>query len=684
MNHQMIPLNKLTLSPNNVRKTDTDQLIAEFADNIETRGILQNLVAVPSGKTFDVIVGGRRLRALNLLKDRKAIKANHPVPVQVIEVGNEEQAEISLIENVIRQQMTVADEIRAYRFFINEGSDLEAIAKRFGRTKRAVEGRLRLADLAEPIFAALERNEITLEVAKAYATTSNLERQQMVWNQVSDTWQGNNADAIRRMITTSSINSTSAIAKLVTETAYTDAGGRIERDLFTTDDTANWIDPEIVNRLAAEKIEAAAAKIAEETGLAWVRPLLDTRVNHVATEELHHYHMPSAPLTMEEQHAADAILEEIRAIEEGYEGIDDDEEALDDLNARWEEATDKHRELINKPGYVPDEMKPLVGAFVIIDKDGNAVLDTGRYTEKPVKTKRTNTTAGADGSDEIPQDTGLKPLSEKLVAELAIQRRDVLALHVANNPAVAMDYMIFAIADTGRSYGEHNDGTTLSGSYPQTYCQTYPESPAHSQMADVQENLDKSWTEHQTIVERFDAFCALTDDDKAAWLAYCVARTIEPSIGVSRRSGQNGPELLHLHDRLAQLLEIEVAHEWRPTSANYFDRVSKAAILAHIGEVGGQSMAASYASSKKADLSASAEKIFSGTTIVDAAVKEAALAWVPDHMRFNVKPPVDEASTAEASQSIDTGTTDPETDEPGTDAGSTADENTANEQLADA
>ena len=75
MNHQMIPLNKLTLSPNNVRKTDTDQLIAEFADNIETRGILQNLVAVPSGKTFDVIVGGRRLRALNLLKDRKAIKA---------------------------------------------------------------------------------------------------------------------------------------------------------------------------------------------------------------------------------------------------------------------------------------------------------------------------------------------------------------------------------------------------------------------------------------------------------------------------------------------------------------------------------------------------------------------------------------------------------------------------------
>lgn len=227
---QMIPLNKLTLSPNNVRKTDTEQLIAEFADNIETRGVLQNLVAVPSGKGFNVIVGGRRLRALTLLKDRKAIKANHPVPVAVIEAAREEQAEISLIENVIRQQMTVADEIRAYKFFINEGSDLDAIAKRFGRTRRAVEGRLRLADLAEPIFAALERGEITLDVAKAYATTSNHDRQILVWDQIHDSWQGNNADAIRRMITNSSINSTSPIARLVTEAAYLAAGGRIERD----------------------------------------------------------------------------------------------------------------------------------------------------------------------------------------------------------------------------------------------------------------------------------------------------------------------------------------------------------------------------------------------------------------------------------------------------------------------
>ncbi|MBK9005250.1 MAG: ParB/RepB/Spo0J family partition protein [Sphingomonadales bacterium] len=646
---QMIPLNKLSLSPNNVRKTDTDQLIAEFADNIETRGILQNLVAVPSGKGYDVIVGGRRLRALNLLKDRKAIKANHPVPVAVMEAASEEQAEISLIENVIRQQMTVADEIRAYKFFINEGSDLDAIAKRFGRTRRAVEGRLRLADLAEPIFAALERNEITLDVAKAYATTSNHDRQTLVWDQVHDSWQGNNADAIRRMITTSSINSTSPIAKLVTEEAYLAAGGRIERDLFTTDETANWIDPEIANKIAAEKIEAAAAAMAEETGLAWVRPVLDKRVSHSATEDLHYYHLPPAALSDEEQAEADALLEQVRAIEAEFETVDDeDETALEDLNERWDQTTEKHRALTNKPGHIPDDMKSLVGAFVILDDDGNPVLDTSRYTERPVQTKRGASGASgtsATGEGDTAADTGIKPLSEKLIAELAIQRRDVLSLHLANSPAVAMDYMIFAIADRGITYGVQSHGSTIAAPYPQTYCQTYPESPAYTAMADVKENLESGWTEHATTVERFDAFCLLTDDEKAAWLAFCVARSVQPSIGVSRRSGHNGPELNPLHDRIAELLEIDVAREWRPTATNYFDRVSKATILAHVDEIGGKTMATSYASSKKADLSATAEKIFSGSTIVDAEVKEAALAWVPEHMRFNTAAKAEEASS---------------------------------------
>jgi ParB family chromosome partitioning protein len=64
---------------------------------------------------------------------------------------NEDAAarEISLAENLIREAMTPADEARAYRDIVDGGADAEAVARRFGVTVRHVQGRLRLADLAE-------------------------------------------------------------------------------------------------------------------------------------------------------------------------------------------------------------------------------------------------------------------------------------------------------------------------------------------------------------------------------------------------------------------------------------------------------------------------------------------------------------------------------------------------------
>ena len=89
-----------------------------------------------------------------------------------------------------------------------------------------------------------------------------------------------------------------------------------------------------------------------------------------------------------------------------------------------------------------------------------------------------------------------------------------------------------------------------------------------------------------------------------------------------------------LHDHLAGLMQIDVAQHWRPTAANYFDRVGKQQLLRHITDIGGTTMAASYMASKKGDLSQTCEKLFAGETIVAPEVKAAALAWVPDAIRF--------------------------------------------------
>src|SRR3990167_384178 len=161
---ELIPLGKLRLSEANVRKNDSNLFIEELAANIEAKGLLQNLIVVPAKKRgmFDVTAGGRRLRALNFLLTAGKLPKDHPVACRVLDLDAAEQSELSLIENVIRLDMTPTDEIRAYKHFVGEGADLDAIAKRFGRTRRFIEGRLRLGGLCLPVFTAPGEGQSTL------------------------------------------------------------------------------------------------------------------------------------------------------------------------------------------------------------------------------------------------------------------------------------------------------------------------------------------------------------------------------------------------------------------------------------------------------------------------------------------------------------------------------------------
>jgi len=90
-----------------------------------------------------------------------------------------------------------------------------------------------------------------------------------------------------------------------------------------------------------------------------------------------------------------------------------------------------------------------------------------------------------------------------------------------------------------------------------------------------------------------------------------------------------------MHEALGSLLEIETAHWWRPTAANYFDRVAKARTLEALDAAGGPELVSRYAASKKAELASAAERIFSGNFIGESEVKERAQAWVPPIMRFS-------------------------------------------------
>ena len=648
-----IPLNKLVPSPRNVRRSVDEQADLQLKADIEARGLLQNLVVTAAAKPrgrFAVEAGGRRLKALQGLAEEGKLPKSHEVCCLVIEGGPAEAQEASLAENFQRLSMNPADECVAFEQLIEQGSDVEGIARRFGLTVRFVEGRLRLASLAPVVFEALGAGEISLDVAKAYAATPDQERQAFVFEQMSRGYGAAHPDSIRRMMTQATASATDRRARFVGEEAYVAAGGRIERDLFADDAATRWLDIAILERLACEKMEALAAEAAAEAGLGWVRPTLDSWIGGAQTEGLRRVPVAAPPLTDEESASVDALEGEIEDLALSLEDEDASEEAREEAEAKIRELSDRIDAIVNKPPVIHDEMKPRVGAFLLLDEQGRPRLDTGLYAEIMPGEEG----AARDGeSDGIPAESSEKPgraagLSQRLVDELAMQRRDILAVHIAADPGLALDLAIFLMIDRDAGYSSEKSGSSLIAMPPTNpvFDLKTPDAAATIACAEATEALDRSWTEGKTRAERFDTFRALPEDARAAWLGYAVARTLEASLNLA------GQRHCGFHDHLGQLLGIDVARWWRPTGTNYFDRVPKSVTLTALADIGGPALAGRYASAKKAELAQSCERIFSGDFIAEVEVKEAALAWVPEVMRF-ASPAPSIAETDEASSTPD-------------------------------
>jgi len=662
---QTIKLAKLRLSPINVRTAPDEQLqIEPMAASIEAKGVLQNLLVTPAKKprgTFEVFDGGRRWRALRLLAERGTIsEADFDVPVMILTGDDAELSETSTATNFHQLKMTPAEECRAFQHFIGSTGDLDAVAKRFGVTRRFVEGRLRLASLAAPIFDALSKSEITLDIAKAYASTESHDKQLLVWN----SYQNGHvtADTIRRVIANETLKASDPIAILVGEERYRAAGGKVDGDLFT-DGNDRWNNPEIAHRLAGDIMEAEARRIGEETGLAWIRPIASNYA-HNAAHGLYRAILQPPALTEEQS----ARLGEIEARRAELEAEMQDESISPDAYKALDQEDDRliaEAEAIeHRAPVLPDELRPHVGAFLLLTPQGEMRLDTQFYSEQELIVEEPDAIDDAGGGNPGEPDEGGagrfrvgvkdspeparrpeavapggKPLSNRLYDELAIQRRDILASCLLAQPALALDYALFVMIDArvfagGGSADEIVQyGTTICADAPQDpVTADLPGSRARSYLAEAHDGLDAGWCDHDHEIDRFEGFRALDDDSKAQWLAYIVAMSIE-----AKPRGASGQ--VAIHNRLASILEIDVASWWRPAAENFFDRVNKGSILSLLHDVGGGALTARHATLKKAEISESCEKLFAGAAIVEPETKDAVLAWVPDAMRFGAAAP---------------------------------------------
>ena len=279
-----IPLNKLVLSPRNVRKTNGEEDIEGLADSIHSKGLLQNLVVSEGkkgGKTagkYEVDAGGRRWRALKLNAKQGRIPANWPVPCVI--VPRDDAQEASLAENLQKIAMNPADEVEAFATIVagyeedgkiaDEAARIANCARRFGRTERYVRQRLRLADLAPEILDALRDGEITIAAAEAYASHPDHKMQLQTFKKQAEHWNEDlrhHPRQIRDALEGKAYALDNWLVKYVGLDAYKAEGGRIEADLFFGEGEREMLlDTAIVNKLARAKASAEAQKMAQKDG----------------------------------------------------------------------------------------------------------------------------------------------------------------------------------------------------------------------------------------------------------------------------------------------------------------------------------------------------------------------------------------------------------------------------------
>lgn len=624
-----IPLNKLVPSPRNVRRHNDPAADAELKASIAARGLLQNLIVRPGAKgKFEVEAGERRRKAMLALADAKVLPKDHEVTCLVLEDTAEGAIETSLAENFHRLAMNPADEAQAFASLIEAGASIEDVARRFGLTVRFVEGRLRLAKLAPVVFEALASGEITLDLAKAYGATSDQAIQARVFEQVSTGYYAPNPDSIRRMVLSGTVRGSDPRARLVGRDAYIAAGGLIERELFDDEDSEAWADVALLETLAAAKMEEQAKVLAQEQGLAWVKPTLDPYASHDLVEGLVRLPAEPAPLTEAEL----ARLDELDTSYDEHAAILEDEDSAEEAVAAAEAAIEaierECQDIRARPPVIAPELKSEAGMILVLSRDGTPVLQPVFYGEREVDGG--NDDAVEIVSGEAGEGKRRAALSKRLVDELAMQRRDVLALHVASDPGLALDLMVFTLADADTLDYRARSATTLRGATPAGPIIGFEakDAAASASLAEFKSGLDENWRGGAHVSERFDRFRALSDEARAAWLGHVVGRTLEASLNMA------GERRIDFHDHLATLIGIDMAAWWRPTAANYFDRVSKAVILDALAAVGGPDLSSRFSSVKKGDLAMSAERVFGGTYITEVEVRERALAWVPEVMRF--------------------------------------------------
>jgi ParB family transcriptional regulator, chromosome partitioning protein len=653
-----IPFNKLVLSQSNVRRVKSGVSIEELAEDIARRTLLQGLNVRPvldaegvETGMFEIPAGGRRYRALELLVKQKRLAKTAPVPCVVRDLGSDILGEDdSLAENIQRAPLHPLDQFRAFQALRDKGRSEEDIAAAFFVGVNVVKQRLRLASVSPTLLDLYAEDGMSLEQLMAFTVTSDHARQEQVWQAISGS-RSKEPYQIRRMLTEKTVRASDRRAVFIGLDAYEAAGGVVLRDLFQSDD-GGWLeDIALLDGLVAEKLKAEAEQIAAE-GWKWIEVAID--MPYGRTHGLRELEGVATDLTGEEQATVDALNAEYARLQAEY---DDADELPDEVDERLGEieaalATFDDRPVAHDPADIAR-----AGVFVSIDAEGALSVDRGYVRpedeapvgeseqdgeadpptagptradpDAPVVQHAVITVGGQVAGPEDEDDEDLKPLPDRLVAELTAERTLALRDKLANTPAVAFQAVLhkFCLDVFSRyfSYEAAMEVLVRSASFP-VQAQGLKDTLA----AKAIEARHKGWEERlpKDKADLWDWLTTLTAEEQAALFAHCASFGVNALYEKGDRYGagvssHTVEQRIAEADRLAQAVDLDMVQAgWHPTVENYLGRVPKRRILEAVQEGAGERAAQLIDHLKKADMAKEAERLLADT------------GWLPEPLRI--------------------------------------------------
>ena len=165
-------------NPFQPRQRFSEEELSELAQSIEQQGILQPLLVRRSESGFELITGERRLRAAK----RAGL---HQVPVVIKDINDEAMLEMSIIENIQRENLNPMEEAEAYHRLITD-FDLtqDQAALRVGKSRPAVANILRLRQLPDTIKSSIIDGGLTMGHARALLGADTVSQQTAAWRTV--------------------------------------------------------------------------------------------------------------------------------------------------------------------------------------------------------------------------------------------------------------------------------------------------------------------------------------------------------------------------------------------------------------------------------------------------------------------------------------------------------------------